>query len=142
MHTFSALQFQGLKESDFPNDQDLRLEYAFEAFRSYKGDIATALQTAATNRDLRKSSKIGPAVQWVGWLSRNNKSFAWEVSRKADTSLAGGTRLCVFQRSTPTSPPTMVDVATVTADGMVTVLKRDGASAIEGRPVFQILDKE
>ena len=108
----------------------------------YKGDIATALQTAATNRDLRKSSKIGPAVQWVGWLSRNNKSFAWEVSRKADTSLAGGTRLCVFQRSTPTSPPTMVDVATVTADGMVTVLKRDGASAIEGRPVFQILDKE
>lgn len=108
----------------------------------HKEGIVTVLQTAVMNRDLRKSAKIGPAVQWVGWLSRNNKSFAWEVSRKADTSLAGGTRLCVFQRSTPTSPPTMVDVATVTADGMVTVLKLDGASAIEGRPVFQILDKE
>ena len=37
-------QFRNLKASDFPGDQDVRLEYTFEAFRSYKGDIDTEIE--------------------------------------------------------------------------------------------------
>ena len=65
-----------------------------------------------------KTSKIGPAVRWVGWLSRN-KSSDWEVSRKADTSLADGTRLCVFQKPTPTAPPTMIEIGKVSPEGII-----------------------
>ena len=106
----------------------------------HKGDILTALQTAEMNRDGWKSSKIGPAVRWVGWLSRSERSD-WRVSMKSETSLAGGTRLCIFQKTTPTSPPTMVEVAKVSVEGMVTLSEQVSISAIEGRPVFQILDE-
>lgn len=40
--------FRGLSAADFPGDQDVRLEYAFEAFRSYKGDIDTEIQFSVT----------------------------------------------------------------------------------------------
>ena len=36
-------EFTNLKAEDFPNGQDVRLEYVFEAFRSYKGDIDTEI---------------------------------------------------------------------------------------------------
>jgi len=40
----ASWQFAGINAADFPGDQDLRLEYAFEAFRSYKGDIDTEIE--------------------------------------------------------------------------------------------------
>ena len=108
----------------------------------YKGDIVAALQTAEMNRDGWKSSKIGPAIRWVGWLAQNDRS-GWEVSRKADTSLADGTRLCVFQKPTPTAPPTMIEIGKVSPEGIIALSEQiNTTSPIEGRPVFQILDKE
>ncbi len=104
------------------------------------GDIVKALQTAEMTRDASKSSKIGPAVRWIGWLCRDERTD-WRVSMKAETSLVGGTRLCIFQKSSPTAPATMVEVATVSAEGMVTLSEQVSTSAIEGRPVFQILDE-
>ena len=37
-------EFTNLQAEDFPGDGDLRLEYEFEAFRSYKGDIDTEIE--------------------------------------------------------------------------------------------------
>ena len=36
--------FNGLKEADFSSGNDLRMEYQFEAFRSFKGDINTEIE--------------------------------------------------------------------------------------------------
>jgi len=107
-------------------------------------DIVAALQTAEMNRDGSKTTRIGPAIRWVGWLARNkNKNSDWEVSRKADTSLADGTRLCVFQKPTPTAPPTMIEIGKVSPEGIIALSEQiNTTSPIEGRPVFQILDKE
>lgn len=41
-------EFRNLDAANFPADQDVRLEYAFEAFRSYKGDIDTEIEFSAT----------------------------------------------------------------------------------------------
>lgn len=40
--------FSGLHAADFPADQNIRLEYMFEAFRSYKGDIDTQIEFSVT----------------------------------------------------------------------------------------------
>lgn len=40
--------FGGLRAADFPADQNIRLEYMFEAFRSYKGDIDTQIEFSVT----------------------------------------------------------------------------------------------
>ncbi len=37
-------EFTNLQAEDFPGDQEIRLEYMFEAFRSYKGDIETEIE--------------------------------------------------------------------------------------------------
>ena len=37
-------QFRNINASDFPGNQEVRLEYTFEAFRSYKGDIDTEIE--------------------------------------------------------------------------------------------------
>ena len=62
-------QFQGLKESDFPNDQDLRLEYAFEAFRSYKGDIATQIEFSIDLVNPETNQRVRLGVQPVNEFS-------------------------------------------------------------------------
>lgn len=40
-------QFSGLSPSSLSTDQNLRLEYRFEAFRSYKGDIGSEIEFSA-----------------------------------------------------------------------------------------------
>ena len=37
-------EFPGVNAADFPGEEDVRLEYTFEAFRSYKGDINTEIE--------------------------------------------------------------------------------------------------
>ena len=41
-------EFSDFSAADFPVDQDIRLEYMFEAFRSYKGEIDTEIQFSVT----------------------------------------------------------------------------------------------
>ena len=62
-------QFQGLKESDFPNDQSLRLEYAFEAFRSYKGDISTQIEFSIDLVNPETNQRVRLGVQPVNEFS-------------------------------------------------------------------------
>ncbi len=49
-------EFRGLRAADFPADQNIRLEYMFEAFRSYKGDINTQIEFSVTL--LNSTSKL------------------------------------------------------------------------------------
>lgn len=62
-------QFQGLTESDFPNDQDLRMEYAFEAFRSYKGDIDTEIEFSVDLVNPKTNLRVRVNVQPVNEFS-------------------------------------------------------------------------
>ncbi|MFO1008369.1 MAG: hypothetical protein U0929_20585 [Planctomycetaceae bacterium] len=62
-------QFQGLKESDFPNGQDLRMEYAFEAFRSYKGDVATQIEFSVDLVNPKTNLRVRAGVQPVNEFS-------------------------------------------------------------------------
>ena len=62
-------QFQGLKEADFPTDQDLRMEYAFEAFRSYKGDIDTQIEFSVDLVNPKTNLKVRVGVQPVNEFS-------------------------------------------------------------------------
>ncbi len=41
-------EFGGLRAADFPAEENIRLEYMFEAFRSYKGDINTQIEFSVT----------------------------------------------------------------------------------------------
>lgn len=62
-------QFQGLKEADFPGDEDLRLEYNFEAFRSYKGDIATQIEFSVDLVNPKTNLRVRVGVQPVNEFS-------------------------------------------------------------------------
>lgn len=62
-------QFQGLKEADFPNDQDVRMEYAFEAFRSYKGDIDTQIEFSVDLVNPKTNLRVRVGVQPVNEFS-------------------------------------------------------------------------
>ena len=105
-------------------------------------DIAAALQNAEMNRDGSKTSRIGPAIRWVGWLSKDEHSD-WRVSMKANPSHADGTRMCMFRKSTPTAPPEMIEIGQLSPEGIIALSEQfNTTSPIEGRPVFQILDAE
>lgn len=62
-------QFRGLKESDFPAGQDLRMEYLFEAFRSYKGDINTEIEFSVDLFNPKTNLRVRVGVQPVNEFS-------------------------------------------------------------------------
>ncbi len=62
-------EFRNLDAASFPADQDVRLEYAFEAFRSYKGDIDTEIEFSATLVNPKTNLRVAIGVHPVNEFS-------------------------------------------------------------------------
>lgn len=104
--------------------------------------IIEALKAAEMNRGDWRTTEIGPAVRWVGWLYRNDRS-GWSILTKGNVASDVGERVCVFRKTTPTATPDMLDIGRVSPEGNITVFEQiNTTSPVEGRPVFQILDSE
>lgn len=62
-------EFQNLNADDFPSSQDIRLEYRFEAFRSYKGDIDTQIEFSVTLVNPKTNLRVPVGVYPVNEFS-------------------------------------------------------------------------
>jgi hypothetical protein len=130
---------------DFEDIQTRKLRATASAFlETFSQPVLESLSGALMDRDAAGNQKIGPSVRWVGWLVRSTKEAAnWEIRLKSGIPLTGGTRLCVFGRSSPTSVAAMMVVGTASADTVKPLsVQLAEASPNEGRPVFLIVDTE
>ena len=80
----AAWKFGGLKAADFPGDRDIQLEYTFEAFRSYKGDIDTEIEFRVTlvneAKNLRVSVGVLPVNEFSGEVVHNLEETVEETA--------------------------------------------------------------
>lgn len=129
---------------DYQDLQTKKLRVNARAFlEKYEAEMIEATVAAQADRDSAKDDKIGPALRWVGWMTRNDKG-EWSILLKPGIAMQGGQHLCVFQKITPTSMPEKVTVGTVDAASTAVKLSDDigQTSTTEGRPVFLILNAD
>jgi hypothetical protein len=62
-------EFRGLRAADFPAEENIRLEYMFEAFRSYKGDIKTQIEFSVTLLNPKTNLRVPMGVLPVNEFS-------------------------------------------------------------------------
>ncbi len=113
-------------------------ETAREFLEKHSGDISKALADAENDRDMARDQPIGPPVQWIGWIARNESTANhWEIRTKSSITTNSTGRLCVIARQSATAKPEIVNVGSLGDGQRITINDQiESTLPVEGRPVF------
>lgn len=128
--------------TNWVNYQDIQnrklREIATEFLQKQSQEILNVVTLAEKDRDAAQHLPIGPELEWVGWLSREDKSTGrWIIRIKNGVMISKGGDLVTFSRRTPTEKPQQVKVGIAKDSGSVEIVEQiEGTLPVEGRPVF------
>jgi hypothetical protein len=98
--------------------------------------ILQALETAVADRDALAEQPIGPAVHWIGWLSRGDvPADGWRIRTNESLDAKSTGELIVFGRGMAGESPKQMPIGRVDKTGTILVTGLDG-DMVEGRPVY------
>jgi len=94
------------------------------------------LKAAVTDRTEADKLRIGPSMEWVGWLYRDANG-KWQVALRNQLKLPPQTHLLALGNVGSDAKPQFYSVATTAEDEASTIAATAGVDAKEGHPVYR-----